>query len=249
MQNFSLDQLLNSNEPVYVVNNTDPKALLICTVIDPLSGKSHTLEFKRTFIPYCLHDFLPRETLSKSMQIRQYLQKGLLKIIPVKDALAILNSPDGQLEWQRIHQSQFIRGAAMTDQRQAMLDAEQNSRQALANAGVNSGIDTSRLNLHTKIKTWETRVLADELDGAALLSELRIHSTEFTADDLRYMLMGQFPQEAKDFASKALAEEKYKKNRTPTTTASAPALGSAFAGAGYERKASKDDDAYEVETI
>ena len=74
------EEKLNDGEPIYVLNNTEPRGVLICTINDPSSGKPRKLEFPKTWIPFCLTDMLPRNVISNSLELRQYINNGLLTL-------------------------------------------------------------------------------------------------------------------------------------------------------------------------
>ena len=201
----SFDALLRQSGSIYVENNTEPRGLLLCTINNPVSGKPEKLEFPRTWIPFCLTDMLPREVLERSLELRKMFNKGLLKYVPEEEALKILNSQEGKMEYDRLTLSEFVKGGKMTERKQTMIDQLSHQQHELTQAGLNPNIQYDEASLHPKIKAWETRIMVGELDGTAMMSELRIHGSEFTKTDYDYMLAGQFPQEVKDFASSAIS--------------------------------------------
>lgn len=207
----NFDDLLRSGKPIWVVNNSEPRSMLIITVNDPLSGKPHNLQFPRTSIPFLLTDMVPREVLERSMQLRTFLLRGVLKVISEEEALKILSSSFGQQEYQRLMTSEFATGAVKSTAAKEMMQSAELGKQTLAGSGVeNPDIDYSQVNLHPKVKGWEARVLSGELDGPNLMSDVMIHESEFSKTDLDFMLTGQFPKEVKEFASKKLADGEYK---------------------------------------
>lgn len=201
----SFDSLLRNPGSIYVENNTEPRGLLLCTINNPVSGKPEKLEFPRTWIPMCLTDMLPREVLERSLELRKMFNKGLLKYIPEEEALKTLNSPEGRQEYDRLMQSEFSKDSRMTERKRGMIDQLAHQQHELTSAGANPNVQYDEANLHPKVKAWETRVIVGELDGAAMMSELRIHASEFSKSDFEFMLAAQFPQEVKDYASTALA--------------------------------------------
>lgn len=206
----SFKAMLDSGKDIYVLNNTEPRSLLICTVNDPISGKPQKLEFYRTWIPFCLTDMLPREVLEKSIEIRRFFQKGLLKLIPEEEAVKILDSNDGRQEYERLMQSEFTKGGKMTDRKQGMLDAERSAQMNLTSSGVNPNVQYNELNLHPKMRSWEMRSMVGELTGSVLLNELKIHANELSKDDVNFLISAQFPQEVKDHASELLKKGSFK---------------------------------------
>jgi hypothetical protein len=209
------DDLFRENKKIYVLNNTEPKGLLSTTINDPISGKAIKLEFPRTWIPFCLTSMLPRNVLEHNVELRRTLQKNTLKIIPESQAIEMLNSDAGRKEYSRLHESEFAAGSSLrSDRKTAMVNAVNTNRQS-KNA-LDMG-DEETLPLHPKMRPWEQRVITGEMDGAALLNELEIHSAELSAHDLEYLATGQFAQEIKSYAKGRLDAKDYQQQSTTTT--------------------------------
>lgn len=204
--NLSLfDELFNAGKKIYVINNTEPKGLLSTTINDPISGKSIKMEFPRTWIPFCLTSMLPRNVLEHNIELRRTLQKNTLKIIPEEEALAMLNSERGRKEYSRLTESEFAAGSrADSTRKAAMVSAVKSSQQAMHSLD-NPHVNHEEMSLHPKMKAWEQRIVVGEIDGAALVNELEIHSGELTANDLQYLVAGQFPQDVKSYAQERIS--------------------------------------------
>jgi hypothetical protein len=223
----SFDDLIESGKKVYVVNNTEPRGLLLCTVIDALSGKPQKIEFHRTWIPFCLTDRLPRETLQKSIELRRYIDSQLLKLVPEDEAQRMLSSPRGQAEYRRLHHSVFSKGSAMTDAKRSLIESTKHQNDGGAHQ-VNPSVQYLDLNLHPRIKAWEHRVSTGELNGITLVNELETHRLELTEQDMNYLVAGNFPQEVKEFASEALGSQSFNKEPRSKTPESAPPRPAAY---------------------
>lgn len=199
---------LRNGKPVYVINNTEPRGLFVCTVSDPTSGRQVKLELQKTWIPYCLTDILPRGILESSVEIRNSLRKNILRIVDESEAVSILSSPKGQAEYLRLNSSEFTSGTS-SSRKSAMIDAV-NLTNSASHSTENPNVDRSQITLHPKMQAWEQRVAAGELDGGTLSSELEIHRGELTKNDLQFILSGAFPREAKEFATEALVSGQYR---------------------------------------
>jgi hypothetical protein len=198
------DELFSAGKKIFVINNTEPKGLLSTTINDPISGKTHKLEFPRTWIPFCLTSMLPRNVLEHNIDLRRTLQKNTLKIIPEAEALAILNSERGRKEYSRLVESEFANGSRNDSARKAAMLSTVRSSQQAVNSLDNPNFTQEELSLHPKMRPWEQRIVVGELDGAALVNELEIHSGELTVSDLQFLIAGQFPQEVKAYAQERL---------------------------------------------
>ncbi len=213
MDNLTLfESLMAANKKIYVINNTEPKGLLSTTIHDPISGKALKLEFPRTWIPFCLTSMLPRNVLEHNIELRRTLQKNTLKIISEEQALALLSTERGQKEYQRLNTSEFSAGSHTSSERKNNLIAtvRSSAQDKTSLTGTLQGDKEEDLVLHTKMRAWEQRVVTGEFDGSTLINELEIHSNELSSDDLNFLLVGQFPQEVKEYAQERLNTGGYK---------------------------------------
>lgn len=222
---------LRNNRPVYVINNTEPRGLFVCTVSDPTSGKQVKLELQKTWIPYCLTDILPRNMLDTSVEIRNSLRKNILRVVDEKEAIAILSSTKGRAEYVRLNASEFTAGSS-GHRKDSLRESVSLTESTMASTG-NPNIDTTQITLHPKMQAWEQRVAAGELDGSSLASELEIHRGELTEQDLQFILAGAFPSEAKEFATDALQTGDYRTSR-PLTQGALFSTGGEPSAANYE---------------
>ena len=204
------DKLFNDSKPIYVLNNTEPKGLLSTTINDPISGKAIKLEFPRTWIPFCLTSMLPRNVLEHNVELRRTLQKNTLKIIPENEALEMLQSPRGRIEYSRLTESEFAAGSARNSERKnALVKAVKSSQQSvLAHEGMSESGE--EVTMHPKMRPWEQRIVVGEIDGATLVNELEIHASELSATDLQFLVTGQFPKEVKAYAQERLSTGTYR---------------------------------------
>lgn len=105
----SLEKLLESNEPIYVVNNTKDRGRVMLTLTHPGTGRIESVYIPVTWIPICITDMVPREMLKASLDFRKYVANGILKIVPAEEAREILKSEEAQEELRRIYESDFAR--------------------------------------------------------------------------------------------------------------------------------------------
>jgi len=210
------ESALRSDKPVYVINNTEPRGLFVCTVNDPTSGRQVKLELQKTWIPYCLTDILPRGILETSVEIRTSLRKNILRVVDEKEAVAILSSPKGQAEYARLNSSEFTSGSTSARKTSLMESVNLSNNAHLSTD--NPNIDKATINLHPKIQAWEQRVAAGEMDGGSLCAELEIHRGELCEADLQFLLAGGFPREVKEFATDALQTGNYRTSGPLTKT-------------------------------
>jgi len=199
------DELFTAGKKIFVINNTEPKGLLSTTINDPISGKAIKMEFPRTWIPFCLTSMLPRNVLEHNVELRRTLQKNTLKIIPEEQALEMLNSERGRKEYSRLTESEFAAGSRTDSARKASMVSAVKSSQQAVNSLDNPSVNQDELTLHPKMRAWEQRIVVGEIDGSVLINDLEIHSGELTANDLQFLVSGQFPQDVKAYAQERIS--------------------------------------------
>ena len=202
-----LNYLLTSSDhsPIYAVNNTEPRGMIVLTIADPTSGKSKKLEFPKTWLPFNLADLLPRSALDYCMELKETLKKNNLKIISEQEATVLLESERGRKEYDRLYKSEFSVGGVGNRKQELMVATEITKSQTNPLQQLNDQSPSrDRLVLHPKMQAWEQRVTAGEMNGDALVSELLNHGHEFTRTDCEYILTNNFPFEAKDYAQELL---------------------------------------------
>jgi len=200
-------KLLKDGSSVYVTNNTDPRGILMCTINNPLSGRSESFNIPKTWIPICLTDLLPVETLAGCTELRQYLQKGVLQLVDEGQAQAVLESPRAQKEFARLYSSEFAVGG-IGKRKDSLVSARNKAKEALAQQGHSAD---EEVQLHPKVRGWERQAETGEIDGDVIANEIEIHKSELNQDDLNYILAGKFPQETKNVVSEVIKEGGYKR--------------------------------------
>lgn len=224
---YDLDAALLSGKPIYVINNTEPRGLLLCKVNDPTSGRPHNLEFYRTWIPFCLTEMLPVNAIAESIELRQYFRRRLLKLMRPSEAETLLKTPKAVKEYDRLVKSEFSQGASGDRKKGLMIAAEQ-ARQAIGAEGpqnVPQQEGGPQLQVaHPKLQTLEQRVAMKELDGPSVISELEIDSSAWTLEDLQFLLVGKFPQEVRDWAIDAMKAGQFRKESPIAQSPATPGL-------------------------
>lgn len=220
----SYDAALKTGKSIWVLNNSIPKSLLIITITDPLSGRPKTLDFPRTFIPFCLSDMVPREILERSLELRNFVKKGVLKMIPEEEAMALIGSPEGQEEYARLNDSEFADSGNGISVRAQELERSM-AEAALVRGRVAAVGETKPQpsNLHPMLKIWEDLVSVKAKTTADLLGDLRIHASELTEADCDYLQKGKYPAEVRKWAKEKVESGGALKNPIVTTEASTAA--------------------------
>jgi hypothetical protein len=233
----ALENALKSGEPVWVLNNSIPKSRLHLTISDPLSGKAKSLEFPPTFIPFCVSDMVPRDILERSLELRTFIQKNILKFITEEEAVGIISSEKGRKEYARLNSSEFANTGVISDRVAEMIGSIESAGQILNTTPTGDVAQPSTL--HPKLKIWEDLLTVGTLDTDGLLSELDIYTNEFTKDDCEHLASGKYPDEVKAWAKGKLESGVYLNSPVVPTAATIAA----------RVDESGEDDAFVFETL
>ena len=107
MSELKLDKLLDDNKPIYVLNNSNPRGILVISLVHPTTGNVTPIKIPVTWVPICVTDHVPPEQLRDSLDFRGYLRKGIIKLVDPDKAEKILASKEAKEELERINKSEF----------------------------------------------------------------------------------------------------------------------------------------------
>lgn len=76
----SLDWLLDNGMPVYVLNRTIPRGIVVITFSDQ-KGRGAKFELPKTHLPVPISDAIPTDMLRTSVDFRNFVTKGVIEIL------------------------------------------------------------------------------------------------------------------------------------------------------------------------
>ena len=172
MQNkiLDLDELLSAKEPIYVMNKSKPRGSVTVTIFRP-NGSPAIIVVPKTWIPVCITEQCAHETIRGSDDFRRNLAKGMIQLMPKKEAQEILSSPDAQEEKKRINLSKY--GSYGTD----VTKPEPSP--------INQFADAVEELDNVKISVKE--ILQREVSTKEKYHLLRAEEDELTSDDYKYI--------------------------------------------------------------
>lgn len=91
-----LDDLIAAKKRIYVKNMTDPRGQLILTIADLTTGRIVRLPIPKIALPICLNDRLTPQLIENSTDLRNYISKGVLKLVDPDEAEKIISEGDNQ---------------------------------------------------------------------------------------------------------------------------------------------------------
>ena len=94
-------KLLKAGKALYVTNESDPRQIIFISYSDE-NGDSRSKNFPDSFLPVCITEQIPTETLLKSNDFWAYIRAGVLVPKRPKMAKAILREPESHEEVMRL---------------------------------------------------------------------------------------------------------------------------------------------------
>ena len=95
MASLSIDKLTADGHEIYVRNKTNPRGVVIITLVDP-RGRSDKVVIPKTLLPVNLTQLVPPDMLRGSPDLRKYIAKGTLEIVDPSVAEKELESEEAQ---------------------------------------------------------------------------------------------------------------------------------------------------------
>jgi len=201
------DQWVKEGKPIYVLNRTNPPAVVSLTLAHPRTGEKRYGAIPPTFVPIDLSALFPRTILRESYDIRQYLLKGILELIPQKRAERILAQPDAQEELERIASSKFS-GRNVTEAMKSLRDANKDigrlQRDAELEAGMEEGEDEP---INDKVRDICVRLEEGSLKANEALAQLKSIQHILIEADYQYILSTVDSGKIKKWVKEKLAQE------------------------------------------
>ena len=185
---MNLEELLESNKPIYVINNTKDRGRVMLTLTHPGTGRIESVFIPVTWIPICITDMVPREMLKASLDFRKYVANGILKLVSPEEAQRILSTEDAKEELRRIYESDFAR----RDKSVKVPEPKEESR------------PTEEVN--PKVQDIILRLESGSLNGKQAISKLKALGASLTKTDLSFLVANSPSDKVRSWAEKQLAK-------------------------------------------
>lgn len=205
MTSPDLDELLNEGKKVYVENTSRPMGHIVLTFVSQ-NGKAIPRPIPRTWIPICLTDSLAPNVIRESNDLRQFISKGILKLVDPSEAQNVLGTPDGKEEQERLNLSEFSNKSEATER--VLTLAAQNIQEGNLNnpMGPPEGHMTDPVS--SRVKATLLRVESKDISEREAVTEFRIMRKDLSSHDLTYII-SQAEKEGplRRFAFQVLSEQ------------------------------------------
>jgi len=202
-----LDRLINSNQPVYVLNtsalSTGDKGMIVVNFFD--GNRREFFKMPPTFIPMAVSDAIPSSKLRDSRDFKQCLLKGMLTLVDPATAENYLASPEAQDEYESLvlseHSAQYnnIDVEKEVSRRTRVAHQSGGSEGPIQEVGA---IDT----ISNKVRGIVESLVSKSLSSKEALTQLRRHQSALKAVDFSYVAENTTDAGLTKWAKKALTQ-------------------------------------------
>ncbi len=199
----NFDELLRSDEPIFIKNTTTPRGILVIDFSHPATGTNMSYKIQKTWVPLEITAAIPKKVLEDNMDFRAYILKGILTIIPRTEAEKVLATKDAKEELKRINSSKYA-GIDKSGKKDEIITKDINlkGREGQIRPQVRSLILDLEDGLADEAKSKEDKA---ELKSKTL-SSLKTISDELSANDWGYVLKEVHSKKIRKFAKAKLSE-------------------------------------------
>lgn len=211
-QRYNLDQLLDDRQSIYVMNESGKaygtKGVVHISFVDTASGKTKPFTIPSTWLPICITDAIPSSILRHSMDLRNYLGKGFLRIVNPVEAEKILNSPEAKDELTRLMNiDKSFRNLNINmanEQETTVLSPDSQAR-------LQQGLDpiTSEDRVNPRVRDILLRTETNDLTARMAVAELRSLASDLRVEDASYILANAKDGAIKKYGQQLLAEKQH----------------------------------------
>jgi len=219
-----LNQLIRDEKPIYIVNRTKPRGILVITF--PNGNLTERVVVPKTAHPFNLSARVPYEAINASMEFRRLLSRRYIDLVEPGAAEKILDDPEVAEELQEATERTFKHGpeslGAPTDET-ASSDAVKAMKEMVKGVQNKTASSTSRnedfaeeeddSEPDLRVRVIMQRVADQDLGLRPALVDLKAIATELQEKDFSYIL-----SQAPTGNIAKWARRKLEKLHTPTDT-------------------------------
>ena len=184
---LTLDNLIDNNKPVYVINNSNPRGVIVISIVHPATGNVTPITIPVTWIPICVTDIVPRKHLRDSLDFRGALRKNMLRLVDPDRARKVLATQEAKEEQKRLNESDYA------------------ATEGLNPKPVTAEGETEAIN--PRVMDIVIRLTSKDIGVSEALNRLKSLFTTLTKQDLSYILTNAPQKQIKAWAEKAITSK------------------------------------------
>lgn len=206
-RNLDLDDLLDSNEKVYVRNNAVKSHLLIIVQMEDKSGRKRALKVPPTQFPICISTQFSKDMIRESSDLRDALSKGVLVLVDAKVAEAQLKDPDAKDELKSYALSVYADSAPENAVRDNLQRLKDQTSPVVDAADVLGGASIPSDEVAPRVQALIASLTNKEKTSKDILVQLKRLKTTLSQSDLTFIIREcEKETQVREFAEGALAE-------------------------------------------
>ena len=213
MAKLSLETLIKAGKKIYVTNEsgkmTGSKGIIHLTFIDFSSGKSIPFTIPRTWLPVCISDFIPEQTLINSYDLRNMIGKEFLTLIDPEKADKILKTPEAKDERKRLQDAERSSRNMNTNISVKDVDSDTKIIGPESSARIAQGLEpiSSEDRVNARVRDILLRAETGDLTGRMAVAELRSIASDLKVEDASYIISNAQDTNIKKYGAQLLNDK------------------------------------------
>lgn len=200
-----LGAMIQARRPIYILNTSmfpnGNKGTIVINFVDGTRKRYFTMP--DTFIPLCITDSIPSETLLNSADFLDLLRKRIITIVDTDQAQEYLGSREAVEEYEAIVLSQHSSKARGVDLESAVKKTFSSAAQLTAE--VEENVVTSEIS--TKVRASVEDLSAGAITAKEFLAHCKRHGEGFTEVDFHYIRENVRDQDVQKWVQSKLLDQ------------------------------------------
>jgi hypothetical protein len=204
---LDLDEILDTNQKVFVRNNSLKSNLLLVIQMQDRSGRKRPLKVPPTRFPICVSTQFSKEVIRECSDLRELLNKGVIVLVDPDQAEAELRSEDAREEMKSYNLSVYADEAPANAVRDSMQKLSQNAKPVVDSGSLLDSAGLNDYEVTPKIQGIVSSLLSKEKSSKETLTQLKRLKSTMTESDLTYIVKECAREtQIREFAEGALAD-------------------------------------------
>lgn len=204
---LNLDDLLDSNQKVFVRNNSLKMHLFIVVEMKDKAGRSKPLRVPPISAPICISEQFSKDVIRESEDLRRCLSKGVLTLVEPEEAVKYLQTPEAAEALKALTMSVYADSAPSNAVRDSMSKLKNKSTTNIVDSAdlLNKKVTDDQIS--NRVRGTIASFQSKEKSSKETLAALRRLKPTLTEADLTYILTEcKTETTIREFAEGTLAE-------------------------------------------
>lgn len=206
-KHLDLDELLRSEEPIFVRNNMLKSHILMVVEMKDRHGRGKALKVPPSALPIEVTAEFPRDVIRDSTDFRRCVKQGNLVLVEASEARKLLSTKEAKEELKAMNISVYADSAPANAVRDSMSKLKTKTEDGVVDAGKVLAAKPPEDGVQHRVKGLIVSFQTKEKSSKETLTQLRRLQPTLSEHDLTYVL-AECKEETtiREFAEKALAQ-------------------------------------------